>query len=108
MSEQQHIAVDSLPQQGGWFICEVIDTFESFGAGCKTHTAVIGEKGYVRRNKFDKNYVQVVAKTTRGSVAAFYLHVDDARYKLWITKLAPLHARPYVYWQGFWQAWRDA
>lgn len=98
--------LEQLQPDGPWYVFESIGEFQSQGPRQSQNKVGIGVKGYVKRNGFDSNYFQVLARTEKGHIAGFYLKASTAAYLLWLIKPAPATARPDAHWTGYWQTWK--
>lgn len=61
-----------------------------------------GIKGYVRRNGFQTNYFQVLAKLESGSIGGWYIREDDSDRIIEVVRPIPEKANPEGHWKAYW------
>lgn len=94
-------------QPGGeWAVFESIGPWTGRGPRLQSWEVDVGVKGYVKRNKFQPDQLQVLARTVCGVVAGFYMAEREASYKLLLIKPVPVIADPDLHWHNYWESWK--
>jgi hypothetical protein len=85
-----------------WRIILTHGEYTRFGKSCAEITFAPGELGYARRNKFQPDYIQFVAHTTKGSVASWHIHEKVAESLITVARPAPKQDAVERVWEAGW------
>jgi hypothetical protein len=74
-----------------------------FGKSCASIAFAPGVLGYARRNKFQPDYIEVVAHTTKGSIGSWHIRETEAENLLTTSaRIAPKQDAVNRAWEAGW------
>jgi hypothetical protein len=85
-----------------WLVIATHGVHTRFGKSCAEITFTSGTLGYAKRNKFQRDYIQVVAHTTKGSIGSWYISETEAENLITTARIAPKQDGAQRAWEAGW------
>ncbi len=87
-----------------WRVIVTHGEYIRFGKSCASIAFTSGTLGYARRNKFQRDYIEVVAHTTKGGIGGWYVHEKEAESLLTTARVAPKQDGAQRAWEAGWMS----
>jgi hypothetical protein len=85
-----------------WRVIVTHGEYTRFGKSCASITFVAGVLGYAQRNKFQTDYIQIVAPTNKGTIGSWYISETEAEPLLTVARTAPNQVAVQRFWEAGW------
>jgi carbamate kinase len=87
-----------------WRVVVTHGEYIRFGKSCASIAFTTGTLGYAKRNKFQRDYIQVVAHTTKGSIGSWHISEIEAERLLTVARVAPKQDGAQRAWEAGWMS----
>jgi hypothetical protein len=87
-----------------WRVIVTHGEYIRFGKSCASIAFAPGVLGYARRNKFQPDYIQVVAHTNKGAIGSWYINETEAESLLTTARVAPKQDGAQRAWEAGWMS----